>query len=94
MSELLGIARFRFLEGKREEYLRLSDQATELVRANEPLDHADHPQRVTSSALQSVQRYVTGFTARQSGFRRGHALTTMLTAAEFPTEVVKSRVAK
>ena len=69
-------------------------RALKLVRANEPLDHADHPQRVTSSALQSVQRYVTGFTARQSGFRRGHALTTMLTAAEFPTEVVKSRVAK
>jgi quinol monooxygenase YgiN len=36
MSELLGIARFRFLEGKREEYLRLSDQATEIVRATEP----------------------------------------------------------
>jgi quinol monooxygenase YgiN len=36
MSELLGIARFRFHEGKRDEYLRLSDQATELVRANEP----------------------------------------------------------
>jgi quinol monooxygenase YgiN len=36
MSELLGIARFRFHEGQREEYLRLSDQALELVRANEP----------------------------------------------------------
>ena len=36
MSELLGIARFRFHEGRREEYLRLSDQASELVRANEP----------------------------------------------------------
>jgi len=36
MTELLGIARFRFHEGKREEYLRLSDQATELVLANEP----------------------------------------------------------
>ena len=36
MSELLGIARFKFLEGKREEYLRLSDQATEIVRATEP----------------------------------------------------------
>jgi quinol monooxygenase YgiN len=36
MSELLGIARFRFHEGRREEYLRLSEQATELVRANEP----------------------------------------------------------
>ena len=36
MSELLGIARFKFHEGRREEYLRLSDQATELVLANEP----------------------------------------------------------
>lgn len=36
MSELLGIARFKFHEGRREEYLRLSDQAMELVRANEP----------------------------------------------------------
>ena len=36
MGELLGIARFKFHEGRREEYLRLSDQATELVRAKEP----------------------------------------------------------
>ena len=36
MSELLGIARFRFLEGKRDEYLRLSDQASEIVRTTEP----------------------------------------------------------
>ena len=36
MSELLGIARFRFQEGRRDEYLRLSEQAMELVRANEP----------------------------------------------------------
>ena len=36
MGELLGIARFNFHEGKRDEYLRLSDQAVELVRAKEP----------------------------------------------------------
>jgi quinol monooxygenase YgiN len=36
MSELLGIARFKFNEGQREEFLRLSEQARELVRANEP----------------------------------------------------------
>ena len=35
MSELLGIARFKFLEGKRDEYLRLSDQAMEIVRAKD-----------------------------------------------------------
>jgi quinol monooxygenase YgiN len=36
MSELLGIARFRFLEGRRDEYLRLSEQAAEIVRRTEP----------------------------------------------------------
>ena len=36
MSELLGIARFRFHEGRRDEYLRLSEEATEIVRAKEP----------------------------------------------------------
>ena len=36
MGELLGIARFRFLEGKRGEYLRLAEQADALVAANEP----------------------------------------------------------
>lgn len=36
MSELLGIARFRFHEGKADEYKRLSAQAMEIVRAKEP----------------------------------------------------------
>lgn len=36
MTELLGIARFKFKEGKREEYKRLSAQAMEIVRAKEP----------------------------------------------------------
>jgi quinol monooxygenase YgiN len=36
MSELIGIARFRFHEGKREEYLRLADQARDIVREKEP----------------------------------------------------------
>jgi quinol monooxygenase YgiN len=35
MSELLGIARFRFHPGKRDEYLRLADQANELVRTKD-----------------------------------------------------------
>ena len=36
MSELIGIARFRFLEGKRDEYLRLSEQANAIVAAKDP----------------------------------------------------------
>src|SRR5688572_19306536 len=35
MSELLGIARFKFLEGQRDEYLRLSDQAMDVVRTKD-----------------------------------------------------------
>ena len=35
MSELLGIARFRFHEGKVEEYKRLSAQAMEIVRTKD-----------------------------------------------------------
>ena len=36
MSELLGIARFKFHEGKLEEFKRLSAQAMEIVRTREP----------------------------------------------------------
>jgi quinol monooxygenase YgiN len=36
MSELIGIARFRFHPGKVEEYKRLSEAAMEIVRAREP----------------------------------------------------------
>lgn len=35
MGELLGIARFKFLEGKRDEWLRLSEQAAEIVRTKD-----------------------------------------------------------
>ena len=35
MSELLGIARFKFHEGKREDYLRLADEAMEIVRTKD-----------------------------------------------------------
>jgi quinol monooxygenase YgiN len=36
MSELIGIARFRFHPGKVEEYKRLSAEAMDIVRAREP----------------------------------------------------------
>ena len=35
MTELMGIARFKFNEGKREEYKRLSAQAMEIVRTKD-----------------------------------------------------------
>jgi quinol monooxygenase YgiN len=36
MSELIGIARFRFHPGKVDEYKRLSAEAMDIVRAREP----------------------------------------------------------
>jgi quinol monooxygenase YgiN len=36
MNELLGIARFKFHEGKVEEFKRLSAQALEIVRTKDP----------------------------------------------------------
>jgi quinol monooxygenase YgiN len=36
VSEILGIARFRFHEGKVEEFKRLSAQAMEIVKAKDP----------------------------------------------------------
>ena len=36
MSELQGIGRFKFQEGKLEEFRRLSAQAIEIVRATPP----------------------------------------------------------
>ena len=35
MSELMGIARFKFLEGKRDEFMRLSVLAAEVVRTKD-----------------------------------------------------------
>ena len=35
MSEIVGIGRFRFHEGKRDEYLRLAAQAMEIVRTKD-----------------------------------------------------------
>jgi quinol monooxygenase YgiN len=35
VGELLGIARFRFLEGKRDEYLRLAEEANAIVAAKD-----------------------------------------------------------
>jgi len=35
VSELLGIARFKFREGQREEYLRLAEQANAIVEAKD-----------------------------------------------------------
>ncbi len=57
MTELLGIAQFKFHEGKREEYLRLSDQAMEIVRTKD-------------SGTLGYDLYLNGDRVRMHGHRR------------------------
>jgi quinol monooxygenase YgiN len=60
MSELLGIARFRFHPGKVEEYKRLSEQAMEIVRAKEKdtLEYAIYFNEDESEAV-VIERYAS-----------------------------------
>ena len=60
MSELIGIARFKFHEGKREEYLRLSDQARDIVRTKDS---------GTDMAMLAASRFVF---ADECGGERSH----------------------
>jgi len=68
MSELLGIARFKFHEGMRDEWLRLSEQAMEMVRAKEPgtLQYDIYLNDDRSEAM-VIERY------RDSGAAMAHA---------------------
>ena len=79
MGELLGIARFKFHEGRREEYLRLSDQATELVRANEPgtLGY-DLYLNGDQSECMIVERYRDSEAAMQHAANLGHLFDAVL----------------
>ena len=79
MSELLGIARFKFHEGRREEYLRLSDQATEIVRATEPGTLAHdlylNPDR---SECMIIKRYRDSEAAIEHAANLGHLFDAVL----------------
>ena len=50
MSELLGIARFRFLPGKRDEYLRVAANADGQAHADDLLDRPRPEHRLRGQA--------------------------------------------
>lgn len=83
MSELLGIARFRFLEGKRDEYLRLAAQADALVAANEPgtlqYDLFLNPDQ---TECMIVERYRDSEAARAHYRNVGHLFADVLATVE------------
>ncbi len=60
MSELLGIARFRFHPGKAEEYKRLCAEAMDIVRAREPgtLEYSIYLNEDESEAV-AIERFAS-----------------------------------
>ena len=83
MSELLGIARFRFQPGKRDEYLRLSDQALDLVRAKEPgtLQY-DLYLNGDQSECMFIERYRDSVAAIEHAANLGHLFDAVLATVE------------
>ncbi|HET9345979.1 MAG TPA: antibiotic biosynthesis monooxygenase [Candidatus Limnocylindrales bacterium] len=79
MSELLGIARFKFHEGKRDEYLRLSGQAMEIVRAKEPgtLQY-DLYLNADQSECMFIERYRDSEAAIEHAANLGHLFDAVL----------------
>lgn len=83
MTELLGIARFRFREGMRDEYLRLSDQAAELVRAREPGTLAyDLYLNGDQSECMFIERYRDSQAAIDHAANLGHLFDAVLSTVD------------
>lgn len=79
MGELLGIARFRFLEGKRDEYLRLSEQASEIVRTKDSgtLQY-DMYLNDDQSEVMIIERYRDSDAAMEHAENLGHLFDAVL----------------
>ena len=75
----LGSHEFRFHEGKREEYLRLSDQATEIVRTKEPGTLAyDLYLNGDRSECMFIERYRDSEAAMEHAANLGHLFDAVL----------------
>src|SRR5688500_15081673 len=79
MSELLGIARFKFQEGKRDDYLRLSDQALEIVRTKDSGTLGYDVQRNGDrSEVMVIERYRDSAAAIEHAANLGHLFAAVL----------------
>ncbi len=79
MSELLGIARFKFHEGKRDEYLRLSEQAMEVVRTKDSGTLAyDLYLNGNQSECMFIERYRDSEAAIEHAANLGHLFPAVL----------------
>ena len=79
MSELLGIARFKFHEGKRDEYLRLSAQARDIVRTKDSGTLAyDLYLNGDQSECMFIERYRDSDAAIEHAANLGHLFAAVL----------------
>lgn len=79
MSELLGIARFKFQPGKRDEYLRLSEQAADIVRTKDSGTLAyDLYLNGDQSECMFIERYRDSDAAMEHAANLGHLFQAVL----------------
>jgi len=79
MSELIGIARFKFHEGKRDEYLRLSAQARDIVRTKDSGTLAyDLYLNGDQSECMFIERYRDSDAAIEHAANLGHLFAAVL----------------
>jgi quinol monooxygenase YgiN len=79
VSELIGIARFKFHEGKRDEYLRLSAQARDIVRTKDSGTLAyDLYLNGDQSECMFIERYRDSDAAIEHAANLGHLFAAVL----------------
>ena len=95
MSELLGIARFKFHEGKLEEYKRLSAQAMEIVRTKDrgTLQYEIFFNEDESEAI-VFERYRDADAALEHFANIGHLMAPIMATASVTGEVLGTPNAK
>ena len=89
MGELLGIARFKFHEGKVEEYKRLNDQAMEIVRTKDTgtLEYEIYFNDDESEAV-VIERYKSSQALIEHGEHLGDLSAAILATADVAGEVL------
>jgi quinol monooxygenase YgiN len=89
MSELLGIARFKFHEGKVEEYKRLNAQAMEIARAKDTgtLQYEVYFNDDQSEAI-VIERYRSSQALIEHGEHLGDLSAAILATADVEGEVL------
>ena len=89
MGELIGIARFKFHEGRVQEYKRLSAEAMEIVRAKEPgtLEYSVYFNEDESEAV-VIERFASSEALLEHGANMAEISAVVLTTGEVEGELL------